>query len=46
MTINDLLYIYIPRCSMYGIIWNIYLHLPQKSTSFVGKYSTHGASGI
>jgi hypothetical protein len=20
--------------------WNIYLHLPQKSTSFVGKYSS------
>ena len=29
---------YAPWC------WNIYLHLPPKSTSFVGKYSTHGAS--
>ena len=25
--------------------WNIYLHLPQKSPSYVGKYTIHGASG-
>ena len=25
--------------------WNIYLHLPQESPSFVGKYTIHGASG-
>ena len=26
-------------------VWNIYLHLPQKWPSHVGKYSIHGASG-
>ena len=26
-------------------VWNIYLHLPQKWPSYVGKYSIHGASG-
>ena len=26
-------------------VWNIYLHLPQKSSSFAGKYTIHGASG-
>ena len=26
-------------------VWNIYLHLPQKSPSYVGKYTIHGASG-
>ena len=26
--------------------WNIYLHLPQKSPSHVGKYSIHGAYGF
>ena len=27
-------------------VWNIYLHLPNKWPSHVGKYTTHGASGI
>ena len=27
-------------------VWNIYLHLPQKSPSHVGKYTIHGAFGI
>ena len=26
-------------------VWNIYLHLPQKSPSYVGKYTIHRASG-
>ena len=32
-----------PRCEPW--CWNIYLHLPQKSPSFVGKYTIHGAFG-
>ena len=27
-------------------VWNIYLHLPQKWPSFVGKYTIHGAHGF
>ena len=27
-------------------VWNIHQHLPQKSPSYLGKYSIHGASGI
>ena len=34
-----------PICSMYGIIWNIYLHLAKKSMVHVGKYTIHGAYG-
>jgi hypothetical protein len=26
--------------------WNIYQHFPKKSSSFVGKYTIHGADGI
>ena len=28
------------------LIWNIYQHFPHKWTSFVGKYTIHGAYGI
>ena len=27
-------------------VWNMYLHLPQKSPIFVGKYTIHGAFGM
>ena len=34
----------VPRCEPW--CWKIYLHLPKKSPSYVGKYTIHGASGV